>query len=130
MIKHADPYGLIEPEEVDFTQPDGLKKMATVIIALAHAKTEALGFDPRFTPPVCSEPLVNNDLPASLTGWRYRVDEGAIVTIKDLIHVQWCQTGRSTSVYLVDHDGQTRVLKTSYVAPPPWTRRQNSRRSE
>jgi hypothetical protein len=42
------------------------------------------------------------------------VDEDAVVTIKELIHVQWCQTGRGTSVYLVDHDGQTRVLKTSY----------------
>ena len=114
MIKYADPCGLIESEEVDFTQPDGLKKMATVIVALAHAKRETLGFDPRFTPFACSERLANNDLPASLTGWRYRVDEGTMVIIKDLIHVQWCQTGRSTSVYLVDHDGQTRVLKTSY----------------
>ena len=114
IIKYADAYGLIESEEVDFTQPDGLRKMATVIVALAHAKRKALGFDPRFQPPMCSGPFSNHDLPASLTGWRYRVDEGAVVTIKELIHVQWCQTGRGTSVYLVDHNGQTRVLKTSY----------------
>ena len=111
MIKYADPYELIESEEVDFTKPDGLKKMATIIVALACAKREALGFDPRFQPPLSN---ANHDLPASLTNWRYRVDEGTVVTIKDLIHVQWCQTGRGTSVYLVDHDGQTRVLKTSY----------------
>ena len=111
IIKYADAYGLIESEEIEFTQPDGLRKMATVIVALAHAKREALGFDPRFKPP---SPLPNHDLPASLSGWRYRVDEGAVVTIKELIHVQWCQTGRGTSVYLVDHDGRTRVLKTSY----------------
>ena len=114
MIKYADPYGLIESEEVDFTKPDGLKKMATIIAALACAKREALGFDPRFQPPLSSARNANHDLPASLTEWRYRVDEGTVVTIKDLIHVQWCQTGRGTSVYLVDHDGHTRVLKTSY----------------
>jgi len=114
IIKYADAYGLIESEEVEFTQPDGLKKMATVIVALAHAKREALGFDPRFKPPMGSGPHLNHDLPASLADWRYRVDEDVVVTIKELIHVQWCQTGRGTSVYLVDHVGHTRVLKTSY----------------
>ena len=114
MVKYADPYGLVESEEVDFTTPEGLKKMATIIVALACAKVEALGFDPRFQPPLSSVRNANHDLPASLTEWRYRIDEGTVVTIKDLIHVQWCQTGRGTSVYLVDHDGQTRVLKTSY----------------
>jgi hypothetical protein len=37
-IKYADPYGLIQSDEVDFTQPDGEKRMATVIVALAVAK--------------------------------------------------------------------------------------------
>ena len=114
MIKYSDPYGLIESEAVDFTKPDGLKKMATVIVALACAKRESLGFDARFKPPKHSAPLANHDLPASLTGWRYRLEEDTFVTIRELIHVQWCQTGRGTSVYLVDHDGDTRVLKTSY----------------
>ena len=114
MIKYADPHGLIESEAVDFMKLDGLKKMAIVIVALACAKRESLGFDARFKPPRRSALLANHDLPASLTGWRYQVDKDTFVTIKELIHVQWCQTGRGTSVYLVDHDGDTRVLKTSY----------------
>ena len=114
MIKYADPYGLVESEEVDFTQPIGLKKMAIVIVALARAKKGTLGFDARFMPPTHSGLPARHVLPASLDGWRYRVDRDTVVTIKEVIHVQWCQTGRGTSVYLVDHDGQTRVLKTSY----------------
>ena len=43
MIKYADPYGLIESEAVDFMKLDGLKKMATVVVALASAKRESLG---------------------------------------------------------------------------------------
>jgi hypothetical protein len=114
MIKYADPYGLVESEEVDFTQPIGLKKMSIVIVALARAKRGTLGFDPRFIPLTHSGLPARHGLPASLDGWRYRVDGDTVVTIKEVIHVQWCQTGRGTSVYLVDHDGQTRVLKTSY----------------
>jgi len=114
MIKYADPYGLVESEEVDFTQPIGLKKMAMVIVALARAKRGTLGFDARFMPPTRSGLPAPQGLPASLDGWRYRVDGDTVVTIKEVIHVQWCQAGCGTSVYLVDHDGQTRVLKTSY----------------
>jgi hypothetical protein len=113
-IKFADAYGLIESEEVDFTRPEGLKKMASVVAAIACAKREALGFDSRFMPPANSSISANYGLPASLTDWRYRVDEDTVVTIKETIHVQWCQTGRGTSVYLVDYDGEARVLKMSY----------------
>ena len=42
------------------------------------------------------------------------LDKDTFVTIRELIYVQWCQTGRGISVYLVDHDGDTRILKTSY----------------
>ena len=113
-IKFADAYGLIESEDVDFAQPEGLKRMSNVVAALACEKREVLGFDPRFIPPAHSTVDSGCDLPAPLTDWRYRVDEDTLVTIKNMIHVQWCQTGRGASVYLVDYEGETRVLKTSY----------------
>ncbi|KDQ06322.1 hypothetical protein BOTBODRAFT_255230 [Botryobasidium botryosum FD-172 SS1] len=85
--------------------------LAKIIIGLALSGPDALGFDPRFSPPEGCDFFI----PSALEGWRFSVDDTTFVTIEETVYVQWCPFGRGTAVYKVAAArGEKRILKTGH----------------